>query len=289
MSAMAQTEKPFCIDSGGGPCDPALYDIEAFAEGVETFEEVTDTWIERYQAQGYLVVHRAFTLREVEAAKQGVTDLIKGSNPAFRGIQYEAVARDILPTLTDEQREGVVRKLMQFTPYDARLQAIAEHPRLLALLTRLLGGTPELLQDMALLKPPGRGREKPWHQDNAYFAVPWNTHVIGVWIALDRATPENGCMHILPGMHRAGPFLHFQRRDWQICDADMRGRRCTAVPLEPGGCLFFHGLLPHGTPPNRSPHRRRALQFHYLAAGAPRCTEEERLAVFGGEGQNVAC
>jgi hypothetical protein len=33
--------------------------------------------------------------------------------------------------------------------------------------------------------------------------------------------------------------------------------------LRPGGALFFHSLLYHGTPPNDSPSSRRALQFHY--------------------------
>jgi phytanoyl-CoA hydroxylase len=37
------------------------------------------------------------------------------------------------------------------------------------------------------------------------------------------------------------------------------------VPLKPGGVLFFSGLLHHGTPPNTSPLRRRALQFHYAS------------------------
>ena len=56
---------------------------------------------------------------------------------------------------------------------------------------------------MALLKPP-RGREKPWHQDHAYFNLPLDTPIVGVWIALDEATPENGCMHVIPGSHREG-------------------------------------------------------------------------------------
>jgi phytanoyl-CoA hydroxylase len=178
---------------------------------------------------------------------------------------------------------------MWFVDYDERLKAMSEHPSLLALLKRLMGAAPELFQDMALIKPPRIGREKPWHQDVAYFDVPANTHVIGVWIALDDVTPENGCMHILPGGHLTGPRLHFKRRDWQICDADMLGQIVLAAPLPPGGCLLFHGLLPHGTPPNRSPHRRRALQFHYRPVGTPAVADEERLAVFGGEGKNVTC
>ncbi|WP_269542094.1 phytanoyl-CoA dioxygenase family protein [Cerasicoccus fimbriatus] len=39
------------------------------------------------------------------------------------------------------------------------------------------------------------GREKPWHQDKAYFDFPLNDRVVGVWIALGEATVANGCMH----------------------------------------------------------------------------------------------
>ena len=82
---------------------------------------------------------------------------------------------------------------------------------------------PVLFQEMALLKPP-KGREKPWHQDCAYFNYPLGTTIIGVWIALDHADANNGCLHILPGTHREGPVNHFKRRDWQICDTDVQSR-----------------------------------------------------------------
>ena len=106
-------------------------------------------------------------------------------------------------------------------------------------------------QDMALIKPPLVGSEKPWHQDQAYFNIPQGQTVVGVWIALDEAVPENGCMYIIPGSHTEGPVIHFKRRDWQICDTTV-AMTAIAVPLKPGGALLFHCLLHHGTPPSRS-------------------------------------
>jgi phytanoyl-CoA hydroxylase len=268
---------------------PELYSCQAIARGVEGFAAVTQDDMARYAEQGYLVVHSAFTAEEISAAKQGLLDLIAGRNPDFDWIEVEAAAKEQWPTLAGEERQDAVRKLMAFTRFDARLLHIAENPQLLALLQCLLGATPERFQDMALIKPPEVGREKPWHQDCAYFDLPLDTRVIGVWIALDEATLENGCMHVLAGGHRDGPRRHFQRRDWQICDTEMLGQGSVAVPLKPGGCLFFDGLLPHGTPHNFSKQRRRALQFHYRPVDTPAIAQEERLAVFGGEGQGVSC
>ena len=128
-----------------------------------------------------------------------------------------------------------------------------------------------------LIKPPHIGREKPWHQDCAYFNYPVGTTVVGVWIAIDAATEENGCLHIIPGSHREGPTPHFRRRDWQICDTEVAVPKNVTVPFDPGGCLFWHGMTHHGSPTNRSTHRRRALQYHYRPESTVEMTAKERL------------
>jgi hypothetical protein len=45
--------------------------------------------------------------------------------------------------------------------------------------TRLLGSPPELFANQALLKPQLIGREKPSHQDHAFFNVPIGTRIVG--------------------------------------------------------------------------------------------------------------
>lgn len=268
---------------------PELYAAEVETAGADGFEKVSEEEIALYRERGWLVVHNAYTQQEVEAARQGLLYLIAGGNPKFTRIEPETAASELWPSLSAEQRLDAVRKLMNFADFDERLKAMTEKRALLALLARLLGGVPRLYQDMALLKPPKWGREKPWHQDHAYFDLPLDTKVAGVWIALDEATVENGCMHVLSGAHRDGPVPHFQRRDWQICDTEMLGRRSVAIPLKPGGCLIFDSLLPHGTPHNYTSDRRHAVQFHYCPANAAAIPKEERLAVFGGEGGNATC
>ena len=276
-------------EEAGGDCPPELYSAQQELGGLAGFDAVDDEQIALFHEYGYMVIHDAFSPAEVSSALAGLLDLIGGKHPGYRGIQYEKHARDLVATLAGEQRQDVVRKLFKMVEYEARIAALAQHPRLIALMARLLGDTPELFQDQALLKPPLIGREKPWHQDNAYFNLPPETTVVGVWIALDEATPENGCMFVIPGSHRAGPVVHFKRRDWQICDTDVVADAARTVPLKPGGCLLFHGLLHHGTPPSRSPQRRRALQFHYKPASVAQIAAEQRLAIFGSEGKDVSC
>ncbi len=270
--------------------DPSpLYQFTSEARGISGFEALNQAQSDFFHRNGYLVVNNAFSSLEVSAALGGLLKLIDGRVPEFTGLQFEPSAQANLENLSLEQKQDAVRKLMGFVGFEAALNALATHPKLLSALESLMSDKPVLFQDMALLKPPRIGTEKPWHQDNAYFNYPSDTTVIGVWIALDQAIPENGCMHIIPASHTKGPVVHFKRRDWQICDTDVAIKEVVAVPLEPGSLLFFHGLLHHGTPPSQSDKRRRALQYHYLPQKVMPTSLEARLAVFGSEGKDVQC
>ncbi len=267
-----------------------LYDYDAVAGGLEGFDAVGEAEIELFFQQGYLAIHNAFTPQEVKGGLDGLLHLLTGENPDYTGVMYEQAAAGIdVESMTAEERQDYVRKFMWFTPHDARLDALAHHPRLIELITRIMEEPPVLFQDMALIKPPHIGREKPWHQDHAYFDLPLGTLVIGVWVALDAATTENGCMVIVPGSHLQGPVAHFKRRDWQICDTESSNHHAVAVPLEPGGILLFQSLIHHGTPANTSGMRRRAVQFHYRPESSPVTSEEERMKIFGGEVRGATC
>jgi phytanoyl-CoA hydroxylase len=279
-----QTDKDIALH------DPRLYARRAVAPGIPGgFDGVTDAHVQQYRELGFLSIEDAFTPDEVRDGIAGLLHLIGGGNAEFKSIQFEAKAATNLDALTIEQKQDAVRKLMWFTEFEPRLKALSHHPKLLALVERLLEAkAPTMFQDMALLKPPRLGREKPWHQDKAYFNIDPRERVVGVWIALDAATTDNGCMHLLPQLPRQ-PIVHFQRRDWQICDAEILGNECVATPLRPGGLLLFDGLLVHGTPHNTSGQRRRAVQFHYHGSQFPNVRDEDRMALFGSEGKDVEC
>ena len=297
--------------------DPELYRYQTVAKGITGFEAVDEKELAHFRQRGYLAVHEAFSMTRVEAARQELYRLGTSPRPDCESVYFEGAVRRQLPELegkpvsepkgrrfadlalghTDSRlpsldpaiRMQYVRKFMGFTREEnPALKSLAEDPSLARVLSRLLGGWPRLYQDMALIKPPG-GREKPWHQDRAYFNLTQATPIVGIWIALDEATPENGCMQVIEGAHREGPRVHFMRRDWQICDSEIARLRRVAVPMRAGGCLLFDALLPHGTPANRTDRQRWAVQFHYISPESRETEDEERLAVFGEEGKGVSC
>lgn len=285
---MSQTNDTLSIVPEIDPHEPGLYDVDGTLEGVVGLEGVDDDAIARYFDEGVLVVRQAYAPEQVAAALRGVLDLIRGRSETYKGVSFEAAARAAEQLPEGDARQDYVRKLMGFVQHDQRLFATAHDPRLLAVLERILGDRPRLMQDMALLKQPG-GREKPWHQDHAYFPFELSQRIVGVWIALDEATLANGCMRVRPGEHRNGPMYHYSIRDWQICDREMRGRKSVGVPLKSGDLLLFDSQIPHGTPANTTTQRRRALQFHYVGETAQRVEPETHRQWFGGDVNNVEC
>lgn len=269
--------------------DEGLYRPDAVASLLGGFAAVGDDEIATYRATGLLPFSAAFSAEVVEDARSGLLRLV-GDTPDGVELQFEALADRNLVNLPVEERQDHVRKLMNFGHAEPRLAALRDDPAMLGVIEKLLGAKPEVYQEMALFKPPGIGREKPWHQDHAYFAVPEGTPVVGVWIALDPATVENGCMIFLPGAHREGPRPHFVRRDWQLCDdAILEKKGKLAVPLPTGGAVLFDGLLPHGTGMNRSTTRRRAVQYHYVPKGTPRIRRGEEREIFGEHRFQASC
>jgi phytanoyl-CoA hydroxylase len=283
------TERTVDEQGADGPPEGLYRDDRTANKRVPTIDDVTEEDLGFFQEHGYLVIDDFLDRAEIDAALAGMKELLDGAGPDSEVVQFEeSLAEDFDDpgAVSPEELQYYVRKFWLFSEHSDAMAAPSKREDLLDLLSTLVGGEPETFQDMALIKPPG-GREKPWHQDKAYFEIDLDAPVVGVWIALDEATAENGCMHVIPGSHRDGPVVHFDRRDWQICDTDVQVDEDVMVPLEPGGVLLFDGLMHHGTPPNESTDLRRALQFHYTAADAEWL--EERPDVFGNTDKDVEC
>jgi phytanoyl-CoA hydroxylase len=262
----------------------------------------------QYERDGYLALSGLLDPTELQAARDDLRRLI------WEHREGDSYSRQVEPGvditgLDPAALELKVRKIMSFDKASPYMEHLCyRQGRLHGLLTGLLGPGYHLFQSMALIKPPKIGSEKPWHQDTAYFRATPMREVIGVWIALDEALPENGCMHVLPGWHQRGPLAHIHgpvavpdperpgqnrtssHQDCQITPNRLDLSQAIPVPLPAGGVLIFNGLLPHQTPPNHSQQRRRALQFHYRAASTENITPEAFLKVFAeADGTPAGC
>ena len=133
----------------------------------------------------------------------------------------------------------------------------------------------ELWQTMYIFKQPGIGGEVRWHQDATYLQTS-PPSVVGLWVAVEDATRDNGCLWVQPGGHRA-PLREIYEVDHQtgrgtlrILDPAPWPKAGDAVPLEvsAGSLVAFSDHLPHYSSTNRSQRSRHAFTMHYAPLGA---------------------
>lgn len=253
---------------------------------------LSDDDVASYRRHGYVVVRNLIGPKLVAACVDAIAGLADGRIP--RKSTEIAFEPGVDPTkLRPEEREDHIRKFAWYVEDSPALYAAAMSRPLHLALDRILGEGRVLFQDMALIKPPKIGGAKRWHQDASYFRVNDPNLIVGVWIALDPATKENGCMEVIPGSHLAGPAIHLPEADVNECSIrpdQLRLADRTAIELAPGDALIFHALLHHYTAPNRSELRRRAIQFHYHQIGMDWMSlETHRLAFHDESGEYAGC
>ena len=129
----------------------------------------------------------------------------------------------------------------------------------------LIGENVRLYWDQAVNKRPHGVEPVLWHQDNGYTYIEPQAYLT-VWVALTDATPENGCISVLPGVHRAGTAAHRNTPIGFECCLDPVG--AVQVPVRAGDAVVFSSLTPHATGRNLTDEIRRAYIVQYAPDGA---------------------
>lgn len=235
--------------------------------------------------EGYLVVPGVLDGSHVAACLAALTAL--ATDPRLQPGQRDRSGAFIAlepaadPTaVTAANRADLIRKFGDFTDASPALLRAAMSARLHAVLDALMGQGRVLLQEMALVTPPKVSGEKPWHQDAAYFRGSDPNLMFGVWIALDRATRENGCMEVIPGSHLRGPAPHVPAKDINL--SAIRPDLVRRSPRPPASCPASCGRSqrsPRSAAASRTPDATPCrfesglAQARPAAAGRSRCTD----------------
>src|SRR5712692_718011 len=221
---------------------------------------LTDEQRAAWERDGFLVIENLFAAEEISRIIDEVESVLAEVREEQRAAEKPAGQ-----SLTSGVYVGLSVKRAFFAE-------VARDARLLDALEGLIGPQIGFLSDKVVFKDRAVEYESPWHQDWAYWG---GSHKISVWIALDEATPENGCLRILPGSHRAA-VEHDQARNvpgfGNRLDPAERGldmSRAVTLPAHPGTAIFFHDLTLHASLPNRSGKDRRALIITYRDLSQP--------------------
>ena len=149
---------------------------------------------------------------------------------------------------------------------------VVKDERIVRFLTRLIGPDVKCMQSILFVKSAGKPGQA-WHQDEHYIATR-DRSLCGVWIALDDATVENGCLWMHPGSHKHGVLWPTKAHGDPRFDSseeafDYPYERGGGVPVEvpAGSVVFFDGYVLHRSLNNRKQQGfRRAIVNHYMNA-----------------------
>ena len=129
----------------------------------------------------------------------------------------------------------------------------------------LIGTDTRLYWDQAVYKRPHGAEPVLWHQDNGYTYVEPQAYLT-CWVALTDATLDNGCVWVVPGLHRNGTLAHRNTPIGYQCLADPEN--AVAVPVRAGSIVVFTSLTPHATGRNTTGDVRKAYILQYAPDGA---------------------
>ena len=228
----------------------------------------TPAQIERYRADGFLVVEEFVPRDEVERVRARFADVF--AHRFETGLEPDEVNYE--PGVTPPDR---TRQLCNVWKADRVLAATTLARRNAEFCARLAGlAGLRLVHDNCIWKPPS-GTAILCHQDAAYcgYLVPPN--MTTCWIALDETRADTGTISYVRGSHRwprspLGGRFHAPD-DWlaHVRECQPPGVELELVPIEvpPGGIAVHDGWTFHGSAPNvRADAERRAIIAHMMAA-----------------------
>jgi len=109
-----------------------------------------------------------------------------------------------------------------------------------------------------------------WHQDRAVALEEADeTKMITVWCAVTDATPENGCLQVIPRGGSRGMLPHCPRTQTGIADGFINENEAQPLPVQAGGVVVFHPLTPHASLINRTDRFRWSFDIRYNRTGEP--------------------
>lgn len=210
-----------------------------------------------FQKMGFIAIDAIATLEEVAYMRALYDELFEARAGRAAGDHFDLAGTD------EDGAPAALQQILNPSRYAPAFERLACAENALAIATQLLGPGTEAQGNHAIMKPAGMGAATPWHQDEAYWNPCLAYNALSVWIPLQEATLENGCMHFMPGSHCQDvlphhPINHDPRIHGLEVDGLVDDRSAVACPLPPGGATFHLARTLHYAGENRTPQPRRA-------------------------------
>jgi ectoine hydroxylase-related dioxygenase (phytanoyl-CoA dioxygenase family) len=213
--------------------------------------------IEAYHKDGYVILKGLLTGQEVDALRERAKSDREMDNHAFQ---------------RDDGTGAKVRLSLWNHPGDGIYGMIARSHKVVDSVEQLLEDEVYHYHSKMIMKEARVGGAWAWHQDYGYW---YGNGVLypdlcSVYIAVDAATRENGCLQVLKGSHKLGRIDHVLTGDQAGADLERveeikKRLELVYVELDRGDAVLFHSNLLHRSDRNNSENPRWAMICCYNA------------------------
>jgi ectoine hydroxylase-related dioxygenase (phytanoyl-CoA dioxygenase family) len=217
---------------------------------------LTPEQITFFQREGYLTLPAITTAEEVERLREIYDHLFAIRAGREEGNQFDLAGAD------EEDKPATLPQILNPAKYAPELATALYRANAQAIARQLLGPETNYMGEHAIFKPPKVGAETPWHQDEAYWDPGLDYEALSVWMPLQEATLQNGCMQFIPGSHQLEVQPHHtighdpRVHGLEIDSIDIS--KAVACPILAGGATIHHCRTVHYAGPNLSDIPRRA-------------------------------
>ena len=221
-------------------------------------KNLSQNQLNEFHKNGFILIKSLFDKEEI--------DLLKKTAVEDRELDKHSFGRA-------DGEGGTVRLSLWNHPGDNIYGMIARSHRVVDTVEKLLDDEVYHYHSKMILKDPEIGGAWAWHQDYGY----WYQNgvlfpdLVSVFIAVDKATKENGCLQVIKGSHHMGRVDHILTgdqagADHERVDEALKRLELIYCEMEPGDTIFFHSNLLHRSDQNKSPNPRWSLICCYNAA-----------------------
>jgi phytanoyl-CoA hydroxylase len=228
--------------------------------------KVTQKEIDFYQENGYIIFENFLTPEDLEFWREAVDEAIKSRN-GKKLPDRKKVGDEVDETFYN----NVYVQMMNLWQDNDKVRKIMLDERLGEMVTKLadVDGI-RIWHDQALIKKPW-ANPTSWHLDNPYWSFT-SRDSISIWVALDDATRDNGCLYFIPGSHKLTthkPGTVGQNMNTLFLQfPELSSMPSLAAPMKAGSCSFHNGLTAHAAHANNTNGLRRAMTCAYMPQGS---------------------
>jgi len=217
--------------------------------------QLTKNQMDEFSEDGFIQIKGLFDAEEIE--------MLRSTAHADRELDSHSFSRA-------DGEGGKVRLSLWNHPGDQIYGMYARCNRMVNKVEELLGDEVYHYHSKMILKDPKIGGAWTWHQDYGYWYQNGLLYpdLVSVFIAVDKATRENGCLQVIRGSHKMGRIDHILTGDQAGADME-RVNACLErlelvyCEMDPGDAIFFHSNLLHRSDQNRSEHSRWSMVCCY--------------------------